>query len=283
MILFSICTLDELGNMLGLAMSQALRLNVIVFTSLEHMPVVPISPLLPCLASKALLVGYNVAMMGQYYIIEVIQYSNEASSPNNINVDTGEDITIPKETHPGHCACGRGGAKKDGREFCKPVENENKNRCKCYSINNRGCTHKCKCINCGNPYGSSLLAKKTYTQSKVPRNRPKQKFQEARSNTTSLGFLTSIGFSPNTGWTDTENFFVDCLVNYALLKKLCIEPRMVHKYYSRACEISSNGQKNFCVTPKKLKQIEGKVLCIKKSAHEFQALYKKQVELNWFS
>lgn len=268
--------------MLGLAMSQALRLNVIVFTSLEHMPVLPISPMLPCLASKALLVGYNVALMGQYYSIEVKQYLNEGSSSSDINVYTGEDVNIPKETHPEHCSCGRGGAKKDGREFCKPVENGNKNRCKCYNYN-RGCTHKCKCINCGNPYGNSLLAKKTYTHSRVSRNRPKQKFQEARSNTTSMGYLTSIGFSPNTGWTDTENFLVDCLVNYALLKKLSIESKMLHEYYSRACEISSNGQKNICVTSKKLNQIEGKVLHIKKRANEFQALYKKQVELNWFS
>ena len=34
--------------------------------------------------------------------------------------------------------------------------------------------------------------------------------------------------------------------------------------------------------PKKAKQIDGKLPSIKKVAEGFEALYKKQVELNWF-
>ena len=34
--------------------------------------------------------------------------------------------------------------------------------------------------------------------------------------------------------------------------------------------------------PKKAKQIDGKLQSIKKVAEGFEALYKKQVELNWF-
>ena len=34
--------------------------------------------------------------------------------------------------------------------------------------------------------------------------------------------------------------------------------------------------------PKKAKQIDGKLQSIKKVAKGFEALYKKQVELNWF-
>ena len=56
-----------------MATSQALRLNLIVVTSLEHMPAVPISPILPCLHKEVLLLAYNVALPGQYCSVQVAQ------------------------------------------------------------------------------------------------------------------------------------------------------------------------------------------------------------------
>ena len=198
-------------------------------------------------------------MPGQYFNLDSIKPLSQNTSPE---VDSGSLVSKGTKST---CCCGRGAAKKDGREFCKQVEHGNKSRCKCYTSMG-GCTHKCKCVNCGNPYGKSGIAKKTYTQLRMPRYRPKQKFQEVASSTSSIEYLINIGIDPNTGWTDTESFIADCLVSTSLIKKLCIESTVVHENYSRICELCHKQQVVFQLTPKKLKQIEGKLHYINKTS-----------------
>ena len=77
-----------------------------------------------------------------------------------------------------------------------------------------------------------------------------------------------------------ESLTLDGIVNVATLKGFSIEPSKVHEYYSRLQSILSNLGNP--LQPKKVKQMEGKLQCIKKVAKGFEALYKKQVELNWF-
>jgi len=55
---------------------------------------------------------------------------------------------------------------------------------------------------------------------------------------------------------------------------------LVHEYYFRLQEISKN--LGSPLQPKKAKQIDGKLQYNTKVAKGFEALYKKQVELNWF-
>lgn len=267
-----------MGNVLGIGLSQILRLNIVFFTSLDHMPVVPVSPLLPCVATKALLLGYSVGQPELYHCVVPLENVNESMPPHVSSTSTSSN-TVPKEHLPEHCSCGRGSAKKDGRKFCLQVPNGNKSRCKCYNTM-AGCSYRCKCVDCGNPYGSSEAAKQAYTHVTVPRYRPKQKLQEVKESTSSLDYLIKQGLNPVTGWSEVETLTLDCLVNVATLKGISIEPSKVHEYYSRLHNILSNVGSP--LQPKKVKQIEGKLQCIKKVAKGFEALYKKQVELNWF-
>ena len=136
------------------------------FTSLEQMPVVPISPLLPCATTKAILLGYNVAQPGRYQCVVSLENLNQVTSPQDNSTDNISGAN--KSIH--HCCCGRGAAKKDGRKFCQQVPNGNKSRCKCY-INMVGCTHRRKCVDCGNMYGSSEAAKQAYAYQGTDRSR----------------------------------------------------------------------------------------------------------------
>ena len=240
------------------------------FTSLDHMPVVPVAPLMPCVANEALLLGYSVAQPEQYHSVV---------SMKNVNLPQVSSMSSTSSEYvPNHCSCGRGAAKKHGRKFCQQAPNGKKSRCKCYT-NEAGCTHRCKCICCGNPYGSSEAAKQAYSHLSVSRYRPKQKLQEVRESSTSLEYLMKHGVNPVTGWTDVESLTLDCLVDLTLQRHLCIEAAKMHECYTRLHEISN--KLGNPLQPKKLEQIEGKLFCIKKVALE--ALYKKQVELNWFS
>ena len=270
--------IDELGNVLGVALFQVLRLNIVSFTSLDHMPVVTISPLLLCVATNAVLLGYSVGQPELYHCVVPLENLNESSPPHVSSTSTGSN-SVPKEHLPEHCSCGCGSAKKDGRKFCNQVPYGNKSQCKCYN-NMVGCSFRCKCVDCGNPYGSPETAKRAYTHLTVPRYLPKQKLQEVKESTSSLDYLIKQGLNPVTGWSEVESLTVDCLVNVATLKGFSIEPLKVHEYYSRLHDILSN--LGSPLQPKKVKQIEGKLQCIKKVAKGSQALYKKQVELNWF-
>ena len=263
---------------MGIALSQILRLNIVIFTSLDHMPVVPVSPLLPCTATKAIFLGYSIGQPELYHNVVSLENVNEAIPPHVSSTSTCSNNS-PKEQVPEHCSCGRGSAKKDGRKFCCQVPNGNKSRCKCYS-KIAGCPHRCKCVGCGNPYGSSQAAKQAYTLVTTSRYRPKQKLQEAKESISSLDYLTSQGLTPVSGWSEIESLTLDCLVNYASLKGLSIEPSRVYEYYSKLHDISKN--LGSPLQPKKAKQIDGKLQSIKKVAKGFEALYKKQVELNWF-
>ena len=106
---------------------------------------------------------------------------------------------------------------------------------KCQMI---GCSHRCKCVGCGNPYGSSQAAKQAYTLVTTSRYRPKQKLQEAKESISSLDYLTSQGLTPVSGWSEIESLTLDCLVNFASLKGLSIEPSRVYEYYSKLHDIS---------------------------------------------
>jgi len=132
--------------------------------------------------------------------------------------------------------------------------------------------------------GAPRLPSKTLTASHLTasRYRPKQKLQEVKESSSSLEYLMKQGLLPVTGWSDIESLTLDCLVNFASLKGLSIEPSKVHEYYSRLQVISKNLGSVCPLQPKKVKQIDGKLQCIKKMAKGFEALYKKQVELNWF-
>ena len=271
--------LDELGNVLGIALSKILRLNIVFFTSLDHMPVVPVSPLLPCIATKAIVLGYSIGEPELYHSVVSLENANQTVPSHVTSTSTCDNSS--KEHVPEHCSCGRGSAKKDGRKFCRQAPNGNKSRCKCYTKMS-GCSYRCKCIDCGNPYGSSQAAKQTYTHLAASRYRPKQKLQEVKESSSSLEYLMKQGLLPVTGWSDIESLTLDCLVNFASLKGLSIEPSKVHEDYSRLQVISKNLGSVCPLQPKKVKQIDGKLQCIKKMAKGFEALYKKQVELNWF-
>ena len=53
------------------------------------------------------------------------------------------------------CSCGRGGATDKERSFCSTYGS----RCKCFQ-HLQGCNPTCKCLNCGNPYGTKDVAVK---------------------------------------------------------------------------------------------------------------------------
>ena len=164
------------------------------------------------------------------------------------------------------------------KKFCCQVPNGNKNRCKCYS-KIAGCSHRCKCVGCGTPYGSSQAAKQAYTHVTTSRYRPKKKLQEVREHLQS--WLSDESRFNSSIWMVRDwKSYIRLSCELRIFEGLSIEPSRVYEYYSKLHDISKN--LGSPLQPKKAKQIDGKLQSIKKVAKGFEALYKKQVELNWF-
>lgn len=167
----------------------------------NHMPMVPVSPLLPCTATNAIFLGYSIGQPELYHSVVSLENVFEEIPPHVSSTSMCSNAS-PKEQVPEHCSCGRGSAKKDGRKFCFQAPNVNKSQCKCYSTTT-GCTHRCKC-DCGNPYGSSQAAKQAYAHVATSRYRPKQKLQEVKGSTSSLDYLMKQGLAPVFGWSEID-------------------------------------------------------------------------------
>ena len=91
---------------MGIALSQILRLNIVIFTSLDHMPVVPVSPLLPCTATKAISLGYSIGQPELYHSVVSLENVNEVIPPHVSSTSTSSNHS-PKEQVPEHCLCGK--------------------------------------------------------------------------------------------------------------------------------------------------------------------------------
>ena len=90
---------------------------------------VPVSPLSPCVATKAIFLGHSIGQPELYH--SVVQVSLENMNeviPPHVSSTSMCSTDSPKEQVPQHCSCGRGSAKKDGRKFCHQAPNGNKSR-----------------------------------------------------------------------------------------------------------------------------------------------------------
>ena len=86
---------------------------------------------------------------------------------NSNPAEPGTSGSISADDKVTSCNCGRGRAKGDpDRKFCKLVVGGLPSRCSCYN-NLKGCSFKCRCAHCDNPYGTSQHAKASYTLTRV--------------------------------------------------------------------------------------------------------------------
>ena len=134
---------SELGNSMPLAATNALRIAIVVFTSMLNLPVLPICPRDITLSDNPIYLAYDMRFAGHYDGIKqqntVLQdEEQQGSAPTQIG--NQDQIT---------CRCGQGAKKKKtGSISC----HEYKSGCKCFQ-NVKGCSASCQCINCNNPRG----------------------------------------------------------------------------------------------------------------------------------
>ena len=195
-----------------------------------------------------------------------------------------EGVNIQKQTFS--CSCGRGSGKNLKRtQFCLTLEGGYLTRCACYR-NASGCSHRCRCYLCCNPYGTAQAAKATKPARQVRRFRPRHKVQVIKSRFPSVTFTSPLlkSETQTSKWLEVDSMAFECLIATMSHAGLELTPENIAKEFSRLCTISQNdgGILGNTVQSKMLVDITQQLEVVQKNIRIFENLYKKQTELNWF-
>lgn len=203
---------------------------------------------------------------------------------NEMVVTYHEGVNIQKQTFS--CSCGRGSGKNMKRtQFCLTLEGGYLTRCACYR-NASGCSHRCRCYLCCNPYGTAQAAKATKPARQVRRFRPRHKVQVIKSRFPSLTFTSPLPKTDaqNSKWLEVDSMAFECLIAAMSHAGLELTPESIAAEFERLCTMSQNdgGILGNTVQSKQLTDITQQLEVVQKNIRTFENLYKKQTELNWF-
>lgn len=263
-----------MGNLLAIISTRLLQLSTVIFTSLSFVPVVPVVSEEAALSSKSLFIGFD-ACTGHYHVVrrKPMQKNNSGLAQEASTSTESSKADVKMTT----CNCGRGAAKKDPeRKFCKQIVGGLPSRCQCYN-QMKACSVRCHCVQCENPYGTSSNARATYTLTRV-RQPSRLKAQKTESD---AKLLLTRNVTPLLGWSDIESMMFDCLVDYMTAKNIDLNAESCLKEYDNL-RTEAKQQGIHCLSPKSVNQVKGKLVHVRNCATVFEALYKKQIEANWF-
>ena len=195
-----------------------------------------------------------------------------------------EGVNIQKQTYS--CSCGRGSGKNVKRtQFCLTLEGGYLTRCACYR-NASGCSHRCRCYLCCNPYGTAEAAKATKPPRQVRRFRPRHKVQVIKSRFPSLTFTSPLPKTDGQGskWLEVDCMAFECLIAAMSHAGLELTTENIAAEFERLCTLSKDdgGILGNTIQSKTLVDITHQLEVVQKNIRTFENLYKKQTELNWF-
>ena len=128
----------EIGDLVITALAHVLQSPIVLFTSIDGLPIVVIMPTQSPVANiHPLFMAYNQYGSGHF----------DGVVWKNPDEDDGDGAHAE---YPQHCNCGRGGPKGTP---CNLQLNQYSTRCPCYNRKLQ-CSLKCRCKNCQNPFGS---------------------------------------------------------------------------------------------------------------------------------
>ena len=134
-----------LGNTMVLAISNALGLPIIIFSSASHYPIINIAPRV-CRASLPLYVAFNQTGAGRY---DAVSFKSYTPTPSDISPPPQQP---EGKTKTSRCSCGK---HYSTAERCTIMQFKYTAsiRCPCLLAGHR-CTSLCACRNCANPKGT---------------------------------------------------------------------------------------------------------------------------------
>lgn len=205
---------SEIGDLVILALSNVMKIPIVLFTSAKNMPIAIQLPTQSTVFNiDPVLVAYVQGMPG--YFSAVKPASSEDSVLQSVATGSAQTSSPAENTSPPSkgCFCGK---KAIRGTPCSYSLKEYTCRCPCYN-KQQACSDDCRCKCCGNPYGvrpesgqKTKIGHKrkrfAHQQQSVPlRGKSGHKFMEE------VGEQASIG-----GFSETE-FLIVCAIIHGLL------------------------------------------------------------------
>ena len=221
----------DIGDLVVQALANVLKSPIVVFTSVENMPTIVITPPHVVIENaQPLHLAYNAHGPGHYDAAVWV-------SPDTQPEELSEEAALPQQPA---CSCGRKSTKGTP---CSLQLNIYTTRCPCYNLQS-GCNHKCRCKNCQNPYGIRL----------VPAERPstgsKRKYEAHRwqkqslKGTKAMKFMDEVDVPVKTGtFSTTETLLVSAIIQNIYnsdpqITLYEIDSLMVHSTYNTVRKVA---------------------------------------------
>lgn len=263
----------ELGNLMVLAMANVLKMPIVIFSSLENYPTIPILPRRQLNDMPTLFVSFNAAGCGHYdYVfMENVQSMPEKQQEKKTNEKNSKRPEVS-------CSCGVS-RKSQGPlpNICNNVIGSYSSRCKCLKAR-VGCDGNCTCRGCSNPFGQRQNA--AAEMKCAPRKRRKFDIQNS-SKLKSQAYLEAKGEPLRDGALTKEEFFLlEELIKLFHERGKELSSASLLAYYnfihSTICTLDP---KPLLLRPKTHEQIKRAIAAHNRDAAIMAALFNKQVEL----
>ena len=188
---------SDIGDAMLLGLSNALRIPIVVFTSVESWPYFTIQPQSIPVDSKPILLAFLQIGPGHYSLAT----KHQKQAPTSFD-KVSEGTEQYKEIY---CRCGRGKNANNAERLNCSKSSVYSSRCPCLK-KCRPCTSTCACKNCDNPFGKNDHINTRLESKAARRKRPRHKEQDlARS--TSVKFMKLSDEQPAAGkWTPMEYY-----------------------------------------------------------------------------
>ncbi len=206
----------ELGDTMGLALSNALQLVITVLSSIDDHPVIEILPR-HVAAPVALFLAYNQFGPGHYDGLSTKVESAHISPPMEINTSC--------------CTCGKSDKKNT---HCHPKTRRYSTVCFCPCYNSKkGCSPQCKCKSCDNPLGKHV------NESPSARKRPRHNWQIPTPH--SATFAIQAGESLNCGSRSLLEFFtMEEILRHCIRREIPTTSDNITIIYNAIVEVSTH-------------------------------------------
>lgn len=240
-------------NLLPIAAVRVLRMSLVIFTSMEHFPVIPVSSGEKPLTSKCLYMAFSATECGSYF-------------PVNL---TPHQPSKPKHT----CRCGLGNSKNKERQFCVHISGQYLTRCECFR-NGEACNHLCRCFNCSNPNGTSTESRASHRSQKT-RLRTKHKLQQMKKK--------PVNLNCNSSWSEKEclsfSYLIDALqFAHNLTSVSSITPEILVEEYHNLQQLCEG---KMVLKQKSLEDVKQHLTFVSAGLDKFKTLFRIQMEKNW--
>ena len=216
----------ELGNTMPLALANLLSSPLLIFTSLQTMPVLLITPSVIQHATPRIHLAFNHHGAGHY---DTVVFT-DASDDNQSNGD--EVCTTPSSTEQSFdavhkCSCGKNVKNDDGIYAACVTLNRYSSRCPCYN-NQHGCYSNCICKHCENPF------RKSQSPLHVIAGPSRKRIKHSLSTTTTPGkaFMEKMEVNVEKLWSPTEILIFECILQLLYSLDIPITADNMKRYFN---------------------------------------------------